>query len=392
MKGTIASTVASIALVWFVSCVPATAQSLRLAQDPTAGSRVFGTRGCVKCHAVNGVGGTVGPDLGRISDRHSFFDLAASLWNHLPRMAGRMRQLGIVRPRLDEKETGDLIAFLYTLNYFDPKGDARAGERLFTDKQCIVCHQVGSSGGVVGPALDFVGQYGSPIFVAAALWNHGPAMSEAMRERGIDRPTFKGAEILDLIEYLKTASMSPVSGPLHVLPGRAERGARLFTDKRCAECHSASGRGGRVGPDLAERGVGLSLTQFAAAMWNKAPAMTAAMGRLGLAIPHLEADEMADLVAYLYSVRYFAVRGEPTSGAKVLATSGCLACHGRGKVATDLTLVRGLDSPAKVIAGLWNHSFIDDARADRGRDGWRELRAQDMADLVSYLGFTRTAR
>ena len=34
-------------------------------QDPVAGSRAFGDKGCGKCHAVNGVGGKVGPDLGR---------------------------------------------------------------------------------------------------------------------------------------------------------------------------------------------------------------------------------------------------------------------------------------------------------------------------------------
>jgi len=67
-------------------------------QDPLAGSRVFGTKGCVKCHSINGVGGTVGPDLGRIPRPRSFYDLATGLWNHAPRMAGRMAQLGIPRP------------------------------------------------------------------------------------------------------------------------------------------------------------------------------------------------------------------------------------------------------------------------------------------------------
>ncbi|NIR31746.1 MAG: c-type cytochrome, partial [Gammaproteobacteria bacterium] len=38
-------------------------------QNPLAGSRVFGAMGCVKCHAVNGLGPSVGPDLGQIAQR-----------------------------------------------------------------------------------------------------------------------------------------------------------------------------------------------------------------------------------------------------------------------------------------------------------------------------------
>src|SRR5437773_9888231 len=84
-------------------------------QDPLAGSRVFGAKGCVKCHAVNGVGAKVGPDLGRLPRPRSFYDLAAALWNHAPRMADRMRELGIARPQLDARQTGDPGAFLLPL-------------------------------------------------------------------------------------------------------------------------------------------------------------------------------------------------------------------------------------------------------------------------------------
>jgi len=64
-----------------------------LAQNPLAGSRIFGTKGCVKCHAVNGVGGTLGPDLGRDALSRSVVDFAAAMWNHLPQMAEHLRQL-----------------------------------------------------------------------------------------------------------------------------------------------------------------------------------------------------------------------------------------------------------------------------------------------------------
>ena len=37
-------------------------------QSVLAGSRVFGTSGCSACHAINGLGGELGPDLAS-SDR-----------------------------------------------------------------------------------------------------------------------------------------------------------------------------------------------------------------------------------------------------------------------------------------------------------------------------------
>ena len=146
-------------------------------QDPVAGSRVFGAKGCGKCHAVMGVGGKVGPDLGHIAGPRSFYDLAAAMWDHLPQMAKQMEKLGINRPQINPAETGDLIAFLYTLNYFDRPGNSKVGRDVFLKKQCVACHQVGGTGGVTGPSLDRLAQQGSPIFLAAAMWEHGRALA-----------------------------------------------------------------------------------------------------------------------------------------------------------------------------------------------------------------------
>jgi cytochrome c2 len=358
-------------------------------QDPFEGSRVFGAKGCVRCHAIEGAGGKVGPDLARLPGPHSFYDLAAALWNHLPRMADRMRQLNVPRPFLNAREAGDLVAFLYTRNYFDLPGKPPAGRRLFGEKKCVVCHQVGGVGGVVGPNLDFLKQYGSPIFIAAAMWNHGPTMAEAMRARGIPRPTFEGSELLDLIAYVKAASPLAPEEPLVVLPGRAAEGRRLFAEKRCADCHGVAGKGGGIGPDLAERGAQRSLTQFAAAMWNKAPAMLDAMRSRGIPVPQLRGDEMADIVAYLYAVQYFAVAGDARKGAALAKDKGCLGCHTiqakGGKAPTDLARVPGLDSPAAVIAAMWNHSFVGAGAQGLPKGRWAEVRAGEMADLAAFL-------
>ena len=357
-------------------------------QDPLAGARVFGAKGCVKCHSINGVGGKVGPDLAQRIKPRSFYDVATAMWNHLPRMADRMKQLGITRPQLTAQEAGDLVGFLYTLNYFDQPGNVAAGRQLFSEKKCIVCHQVGGTGGVVGPNLDSLKQFASPIYVASAMWNHGPAMAEAMKAKGVERPTFTAQELRDLVAFLAPATGGAPEGPLFVLPGRPALGRDLFVEKKCIQCHSVGGVGGKVGPDLVGLGVRRSPVEFAATIWNKAPAMMAAMATRGITVPQLRPEDMADLVAYLYSVRYFASGGSVPKGWVVASNKGCLQCHGvsgeRGKPASDLTKAKGLDSSAAVLAALWNHTVVT-AKVAGQKLEWPMLKADEMADLVTLL-------
>src|SRR5690349_25139250 len=90
------------------------AQSLfSAAHDPVAGEKLFTAKRCARCHAINGAGGTVGPDLARVARPRTFFDLAAALWNHTPKMAARMREAGLARAELDAREIGDLTRYLY---------------------------------------------------------------------------------------------------------------------------------------------------------------------------------------------------------------------------------------------------------------------------------------
>jgi mono/diheme cytochrome c family protein len=226
------------------------------------------------------------------------------------------------------------------------------------------------------------------------MWNHGPKMAEVMKVKGIPRPTLTGSDLRNLIAYIDAASPVLPQGPLYVLPGRPGEGRVVFEQNRCIECHPAGGQGGRLAPDLAERGLHRSLSDFTAAMWNKAPAMTDAMKSRAVPVPQLRPEEMADIVAYLYSVGYFAQSGDPKNGVAVANATGCLGCHGlhgeRGKTAVDLAQVKGLDSPAAVLSALWNHVWIKDRRPEKA--SWPELRPAEMADLMAFLQSLRRSR
>jgi mono/diheme cytochrome c family protein len=148
------------------------------------------------------------------------------------------------------------------------------------------------------------------------------------------------------------------------------------------------GSGGKVGPDLVQLGVRRTPIEFAAAMWNKQPAMVVAMRQRGIDVPLLRPQDMADLVAYLYSVRYFA-SGDASNGRKVALDKGCLHCHTlsaeRGKPASDLRRAKGIGSPAAVIAALWNHALVVPPAVGGKKPDWPQFSPAEMADLVALL-------
>jgi len=356
------------------------------AQNATAGAAVFGQKGCVKCHAVNGAGGSLGPDLLSATKDRTYQDLVAAMWNHLPEMTRRMDELGIERPRLSVQEAGNLFAYLYTLGFFGTQGDPAHGEELFTEKACIRCHQVAGVGGVVGPNLDHVGDRGVPIEVATAMWNHGPAMSAAARERGIPRPVLTGSEFEDIIAFLELGRESIPSASLYLLPGNPRVGAEVMVEKGCADCHGVTGRAGGQGSDLGSVARRAGLIDFVAAMWNKAPSMLAAFEARGAEFPRLESEEVANLVAYLYFADYFAGGGSASQGRTTLRAKGCLNCHGTAGGAPDLGTVSGVEDLASLTAALWNHLVA----ADRDPGGpsfeaWPVINGREMADILAFF-------
>ena len=144
-----------------------------------------------------------------------------------------------------------------------------------------------------------------------------------------------------------------------------------------------------MGPDLGAREQPWDLLQFAAALWNKAPAMLEVIQARGMAVPQLRPEEMADLVAYLSAVGYFAASGDPRQGQALMTHKGCLGCHALagqgGAKASDLVKARGLDSPVAVIAALWNHLDVVEPGSAAQQTPWPQFSTPEMADLMAFL-------
>jgi hypothetical protein len=81
-----------------------------------------------------------------------------------------------------------------------------------------------------------------------------------------------------------------------------ERGKRLFVSKGCVACHAINGVGGHDAPamDAHQMNGLMNPFDFAAKMWNHAPAMIAAQeGAIGEQI-HFTGDELADITAFIH--------------------------------------------------------------------------------------------
>ncbi len=82
----------------------------------------------------------------------------------------------------------------------------------------------------------------------------------------------------------------------------AERGKKLFVDKGCVACHAVNGVGGHDAPAMdAHRQMGLvNPFDFAAKMWNHAPAMVAAQEDAFGEQIYFTGEELADMIAFVH--------------------------------------------------------------------------------------------
>jgi hypothetical protein len=133
---------------------------------------------------------------------------------------------------------------------------------------------------------------------------------------------------------------------------------------------------------LGKRGLHRDLVEFAAAIWNKEPAMLRAMKLRNVAVPVLTAAEMADIVAYLRAFQYFGGPGNAARGRQLLAEKQCIKCHSS---VSDLAQKKGLASPAAVMAALWNHGGETMGRFHERNINWPQLNADEMTHIMAFF-------
>ncbi len=116
--------------------------------DPRRGMMLFMTKGCVACHAVNGVGGhdAVSLDAHTMDPVMNPFDLAAKMWAVAPYMIAAQEEALGYQILFTGEELADIVAFVH-----DDALQHHLTDAMLTDEmRRMMDHQHGMPGG--GPA------------------------------------------------------------------------------------------------------------------------------------------------------------------------------------------------------------------------------------------------
>jgi len=338
-----------IAFVFFLLATLAKSQGLP--SNPLSGREALENEGCLNCHAVNGTGGSVGPDFGKQIFFGNDYDLLSKMWNHSQKMLLVMSRTKTERPHFIGENFREMADFLYFIRYLGQPGNSSVGNKLFVIKQCIECHSVGKV--VPGKiALDTMKVFVSPIQLAQAMWNHSSRMQSRGAARRVKLPTFSNNEFADLSAYIRKASSLKTEEKIYSYPGNPVLGERRFKEKGCYYCHVEK----PVGPNLDSINTNESVIQIAGSMWNHSGKMAEAMKIMKKPFPLFIDDQMADVISYLYFKNTPRTTGSEELGANLFKTKGCIDCHqpGNNFHAPTVGKFGPFHDEDDFLAALWN--------------------------------------
>lgn len=354
-----------------------TASAATIAMDSMRGETVFASESCIQCHAINGKGGHIAPDLGKIIDRNfTPAALASTMWNHAPTMWATIQKQNVKRSALDDQAAADLFAYFYSARFFDKPGDAGRGKHLFHERTCDQCHGITQSPNPAAPPVAAWKSLGHPIELTQAMWNHSGAMYAEIQRKKMSWPQLTSQDLSDLLVYFRNLPGAPPHEATFITTA-GSHGQELFNSKGCKACHDSSTLLFRTGLD------NRTLTDIAAALWNHAP-------RMKTPPAHFELSEMRELVSYLWASQFFTVYGNADRGKKVFTGKHCASCHDDpSSGAPDLSKRRESLNGSAMVSVLWRHGpqMLEQMRKKGIK--WPRFESNEMADVIAYLNSGR---
>ncbi len=254
--------------------VLASASEAQKAKLIELGSTRFKEARCISCHAINGKGGYVATDLGKVASKVN----AQWLYNYIKNPKRLMPDVQMPRYRFSEEELIGVVAYMesefvdYDLEQAPPHTpDPDAHEKglaLFKKYNCSGCHELGvyTKAEEMGPELNSIGDkklyeidFGKssieqtlPSYLDTKLLNprvFSPAMKMPKFEFSDDE-----AQAITVALLGNTQERIPEEFIVHAQPksAYAPQGefGKLVSDLACLGCHKIEGSGRMVATDL----------------------------------------------------------------------------------------------------------------------------------------------
>jgi mono/diheme cytochrome c family protein len=224
----------------------------------TAGRRLFETQGCRGCHKLNGVGGSIGPDLTSEGTSHR-----SPEWLEKHFLAPNAVSAGSAMPNFHftKEQARDLTYYMLSLtseemgSYFSSVRlipSPQYGRQLFIEKNCLACHAIGGAGAKTAPDLLGVTKSHSAEWIDEQLVNPelvypGSSMPEYDLEPNARKALVAflataTSEDVRLILSQKTRTMTPEDVAI-------EAGKQNFSRFGCVGCHGTELQGGVANPN-----------------------------------------------------------------------------------------------------------------------------------------------
>ncbi len=247
--------------------------------DAGRGKADFTELHCAACHGISTAIPGGGPPVVKWESLADPLVLVEQMWNHGAEMRAAFAKRKFPWAAITGQQLTDILVYLQNLpetkdlpHHFDfpPTGE---GEKLFQSKGCVACHS-----GATAPEHFLQNQTLTDI--AAAMWHHEPEMKQPS-------PNLSPQEMKELIGYLWARQYFTGKG-------NAERGKKVFAEKRCGACHNdpSSGAPKLTGKDHSD-------ITMVAALWEHGPRMLDLMKSKNIPWPRFTALQMDDLIAYL---------------------------------------------------------------------------------------------
>lgn len=377
------------------------------------GEYLFELHGCKSCHAVDGEGGVVGPDLSGVALKG-----LSREWHveHLRQPAqavegSRMMSFG----HLSDDEIDALLAYLDTL-IGAPK--LIRGKAIAIERGCRGCHKIGGRGGDHGPALADSAKIGAHERDFSNL--DGPHTSESwhrqhLRDPARATPGSKMPPVVlspededALLVYILSQRDDDL--PLELLPKETilarlegavdhdQSDGALIYQIYCSACHGREGRG-QVMPTLGVTAPAIANPDVLALTSDDYLRATIKSGRTGRDMPAwggpagLSDGEITAVIGYLRSRQPrrppfvdVAAIADPSAelGARIFSHD-CAGCHGIDGAGTELAPSLANPELQLIATDELLYETITGGRADTAMPAHRHYSADEVAGLIAWL-------